>query len=117
MLPFFTPKQCFSLFYLTTGIVGDVFFHRADIAVAPVTILMERASFIDYLPSIVIQYTGLYIPSLDASESLDFHTFIAPFTPILWFVIFITTLLIALVKLMLQYCSTKDSQGMHKNIG
>lgn len=78
---------------------------------------MERASFIDYLPSIVIQYTGLYIPSLDASESLDFHTFIAPFTPILWFVIFITTLLIALVKLMLQYCSTKDSQGMRKNIG
>ena len=78
---------------------------------------MERASFIDYLPSIVIQYTGLYIPSLDASESLDFHTFIAPFTPILWFVIFIITLLIALVKLMLQYCSTKDSQGMRKNIG
>ena len=61
------------------GIVGDIFFGRADLIVAPVTLYLRRALYIDYLPPLTQKNIGLYISSVKSKEALNFYAFIKPF--------------------------------------
>ena len=82
--------------YIGTGIVGDIFFERADIAVAPLAILFKRSLYIDYLPPVSQYNAAIYIPLLD--ESIDLKLFISPFTTNVWIIIFIVSILTAIMK-------------------
>ena len=65
--------------YEADGIVGDIFFGRADLIVAPVTFFLRRALYIDYLPPLTPKYIGLYISSIKSKEAMNLYVFIKPF--------------------------------------
>ena len=48
--------------YEVTGMVGDIYFNRADIIVAPLAITLSRFSYIEYLPHITFAEGCLFIP-------------------------------------------------------
>ena len=72
--------------YKGTGIIGDIFFKRADIALAPLYVTIDRSLYVDYLPPLQPYNTELYIP-ISNTESIDFGTYLAPFTSCLWIII------------------------------
>lgn len=82
-----------------TGIVGDIFFKRADLVVAPLMITFERANFINFLPPLNPEYAGLYVLKMSGHQTLDFHLIISPFAQDSWILIIITSTIIAIVKL------------------
>ena len=82
-----------------TGIVGDIFFKRADLAVAPLTITIERANFINFLPSLKPEYAGIYVPKMSGYQNLEFQLIISPFAQDTWMLIMITSTIIAIMKL------------------
>ena len=84
--------------YVGTGIVGDIFFKRADIAVAPLAVVLKRGLYIDYLPPIQLYKSALYTPALDASESIDLKLFFSPFTINVWIIIGVVSILTATLK-------------------
>ena len=85
--------------YEGTGIIGDVFFERADICVAATSIHINRARFIDYLPPLQSKLTEIYISTSNTEMSIDFHTYITPFTHDLWMTLVIVGIIFAALKL------------------
>ena len=83
--------------------VGDIFFKRADLIVAPLVMLLQRALYIDYMPPVIDYFCGIYIPNNEFSDQLDLDMFIVPFTTTLWATIFATTILIAMLKSILLF--------------
>ena len=61
--------------YIGTGIVGDVFHGRADIAVATLGITLARANHVDFLTPITKTIAAVYIPNLDSKELIDLNAF------------------------------------------
>ena len=64
--------------YTATGIVGDLFYNKVDLIVAALTMLHQRALYIDYLMPLSKKVVGLYIPTT-SEENFDFKTFSIPF--------------------------------------
>ena len=87
--------------YIGTGMVGDLFFNRAEIIVAPLALFLKRAHYIDYLPPVTKYFAALYTPTLDLVESLDLRLFISPLTINVWMIIGIISILTALIKLVI----------------
>ena len=56
-----------------SGIVGDVFFKRVDMAVAPLSMIYRRALYIDYFPPVLPDFVGILIPTVD--ETINLNTF------------------------------------------
>ena len=65
--------------YKAPGMIGDIFFKRADIVLAAVTINLKRGLYIDYSISITKERVGLYIKSKNLKEDFDFHLLLSPF--------------------------------------
>ena len=81
--------------------MGDVFFKRAHLAVAPLSLNMRRAKYVNFLPALEVFYTGIYIPNFDASHEIDWKTFISPFRFDLWIMIIVSTITVTILKLFL----------------
>ena len=64
--------------YKATGMIGDIFFKRADIAVAPLTIKLKRGIYVDYAISFTKEPVGLYIKSKSMQGDFDFHLLFSP---------------------------------------
>ena len=62
-----------------TGIVGDLFFNKVDMVVAPLAIFYRRALYIDYLLPLTQKVIGIYIPSSAAQGKFDFDMIFSPF--------------------------------------
>ena len=62
-----------------TGMVGDLFFQRVDLVVASLTIIKERALYIDMLMPIASENVGLYIQSQNSKGTFDFGLLFSPF--------------------------------------
>ena len=84
--------------YEGTGIVADLFFKKADIALASLHMKIERALFIDYLPPINMYYNEIYIP-ISNTDKIDFKTYLAPFTTYFWTTITLMGCIFAIIKL------------------
>ena len=69
----------------------------------PLTINLQRALYIDFLPPLVSLKLGLYIPNVESSENLDFNTFFTPFKANLWLTMITTAFVLAITKLLIQY--------------
>ena len=69
--------------YIGTGAIGDIFFKRVDLAVAPFYYVIDRAYYVDYLPDISTYFAATYIP-ITNEESVNFDTYMVPFTYSLW---------------------------------
>ena len=98
--------------YHGSGMVGDVFFNRVDMAMHPFSIIYRRALYVDYLPPIMADFVCIFIPTVD--EMLNLNTYFLPFSNRLWIVIFMTAIVIAIFKLILhyQYFSLKIIDGI-----
>ena len=84
-----------------SGMVGDVFSKKVDLAMTAVAMLYDRALYVGYLPPIMPYYMGFYVPAIQEGTGLDHSTFFEAFTPQLWLVIIIMTLIITMIKLIL----------------
>ena len=84
--------------YVGTGIVGDIFFKRADIIVAPLAIIFKRKFYIDYLPPVRQIRAAIYAATANLDESMDIKLFISPFTTKVWVIIIIISILTAILK-------------------
>ena len=62
-----------------TGMVGDLFFGRADLIVTSLSLLYQRALYIDYLIPIAPDTLGLFIPSGHSKGEFQFNVFLLPF--------------------------------------
>ena len=89
--------------YAATGIVGDVFLGRTDIAVTSLIIVQDRANHVDYLIQLTDYSSGLYVQKNAKEELMDLNTFTAPFTLNVWLLLLTVSFLVAFVKIILQY--------------
>ena len=64
--------------FTATGIVGDLFYNKVDLCVAPLATFYRRALYIDFLLPLTQKIIGLYIPTT-SDEDFDFQTFFTPF--------------------------------------
>ena len=62
-----------------SGMVGDVFFGRADVIVALLTVTVQRAQYIDFLNPITPDVLGLFIPSGNSEGKFEFMILFHPF--------------------------------------
>ena len=62
-----------------TGMVGDIFFRRADLIVAILTIVHKRALYIDYLNPVAPDELGLFITSSHSEGKVQFGILFHPF--------------------------------------
>ena len=62
-----------------TGMVGDIYYGRADLVVAGLSLLYKRKLYIDYLTVIESQYDGLFIPSENKEVDFQFTILFQPF--------------------------------------
>ena len=85
--------------YVGTGLIGDIYFGNADIAVAPLTIVIDRAIYINFLPPIKPYFSAIYIPMTD-HEGIDLDTYVRPFTSILWTIVILTGIILTMMKLL-----------------
>ena len=86
-----------------TGLVGDLYYNRVDMTVAPLYIKYSRATYIDYLPPITPYYVGIYTPHIDNSENYNFKAFLSMFSTELEVCILVLAFFIAGLKLFLLY--------------
>ena len=85
--------------FIGTGIIGDIFFKRADLAVAPLGNVIGRARYVDYLPSLKYYYIDLFISRASGEYAIDLHLLLSPFAQDSWMLIISTAIIMALVKL------------------
>ena len=71
------------------ALIGDIFIKSADIALAPFSLTLDRAKFVDFLPPIKAMTYGTYIP-MSNTERIDFKTYLVPFSYILWITLALT---------------------------
>ena len=84
------------------GIMGDIYYNRAEFVVTSWGMYYDRALYMDYLPDLYPYYAGLYLPLTDnATEKIDFFLIFSPFAEIMWITIAIATLGVALFKISL----------------
>ena len=62
-----------------TGMIGDIFFKRVDIVLAPIIINFKRGMYIDYAIPLTKEQVGLYIKSKNLQGDFDFHLLFSPF--------------------------------------
>ena len=65
--------------FVATGMVSDLFFNRADLAVTSLFINTERAKYIDFLIQLDSPKIGLYIPLESSKGEFDYDIFLSPF--------------------------------------
>ena len=88
--------------YVGTGLIGDVFFGKADIAVAPLTHVIDRALYVNFLPTIKPHWSAIYIP-MTYHEDIDLDTYVQPFSSILWTIVILTGTILSMMKLLFLY--------------
>ena len=65
--------------YKAPGMIGDIFFKRVDIVLAPVIINFKRGMYVDYAIPLTKEQVGLYITSKNSQGDFDFHLLLSPF--------------------------------------
>ena len=82
-----------------TGIMGDIFLKKADLAIAPMGITIDRATNVDFLPTVKHYYVEIYISKESGEHAIDFHLLLSPFAQDSWILIILSSIIISLVKL------------------
>ena len=84
-----------------TGLIGDLYYNRVDMALAGFYIKHSRGLVIDYFPPLEPFTIGIYTPIIGDSKSYNFEAFLSIFSKELWIVILLTAFIIASMKLFL----------------
>ena len=121
--------------FKTVGFIGDLFLKNADFAIGNVIIFQHRAQFVDYLPKVGIyqgkfkinlcfkisfalfyslNIGGVYLPSLEASERIDWIAFLRPFQWTPWLLIVFSILISSIVSAIFWYI--RDGLTIMKSI-
>ena len=81
-----------------SGIMGDVYFNRADFVAMSMTQTYERSKYVDFMLPITPRIVGIFIPNMYSSEKFDWTLLASPFAIDLWIVVVVTTLVITLSR-------------------
>lgn len=65
--------------FIATGMVGDVYFKRADIIIAALALVHRRALYIDFMVPLSSFKIGLFLPTHFSENQFDFYVYLAPF--------------------------------------
>ncbi|KAJ9591934.1 hypothetical protein L9F63_001536, partial [Diploptera punctata] len=82
-----------------TGLIGELVNERADMIVAPLTINLERAEFIEF--SKPFKYQGITILEKKPLQSTTVVSFLQPFSNTLWILVLVSVNVVALVLYLL----------------
>ena len=82
------------------GIVGDIYFGRADITSTTLTVTGLRFPFLDFLPSVEYVAGYLFIPKQEQITHPDLKTFHYPLSSMVWCCMLFTTLVTVLANLL-----------------
>ena len=84
-----------------SGMLGEVFLGKADIAVTSITIKTSRLQFLDFLPPMAPEVASIVVPTNAVTESLDFWLFASPLHLHLWIAILGTVFALATAKMVM----------------
>ncbi|XP_067123537.1 glutamate [NMDA] receptor subunit 1-like isoform X1 [Centruroides vittatus] len=82
-----------------TGMVGDLYYERADMVVAPLTINPERSEVIEF--SKPFKYQGITILEKKQPKSSTLASFLQPFQKTLWILVMVSVHVVALALYLL----------------
>ena len=85
-----------------TGMVGDIYFKKADIILHGLHMVYERALYIEFLPPLQPFRRSLFIPTHASSTAYKLDTYLGPFRPQLWMMIFVSIIFISVFNLVFQ---------------
>ena len=95
--------------FRVTGMVGDLFSKKVDLVIAPLTMIIERAIYVDFMPPLTPYELGLFIPDIGSKEEFDLDIFINPMRADLWFGLLTLILILSTIKLFISYFHYKVS--------
>ena len=98
-----------------TGMVGDVYFKKADLIVFSLHMVHERAVYIDFLPPIKPFTRTLFVPTHASTSAYKLDTYFGPFRPQLWIMIIVSVVLISVFNSIVQF-KTKRYRNISKII-
>ncbi len=74
------------------GAVGDLFYGRAEVLVAPMTKVNNREAFVDFLPTLSQVQLAYYIRNDAQQEIIDWDLYLSPWSRYVWLVLVILAL-------------------------
>ena len=80
------------------GMFGDVYVGKADFIATSLDMTLSRIEYIDYLPPLVTNIRGIFIPVSASTEGVLYDFFLRPLELNLWIAILTSTLLVAFIK-------------------
>ncbi|CAG5972402.1 unnamed protein product [Menidia menidia] len=86
------------------GMIGEVFYRRADMAIGSLTINEERSEIIDF--SVPFVETGISVMVARSNGTVSPSAFLEPYSPAVWVMMFVMCLtVVAITVFVFEYCS------------
>uniref|UniRef100_A0A8C2WKM6 Glutamate receptor n=1 Tax=Cyclopterus lumpus TaxID=8103 RepID=A0A8C2WKM6_CYCLU len=86
------------------GMIGEVFYKRADMAIGSLTINEERSEIIDF--SVPFVETGISVMVARSNGTVSPSAFLEPYSPAVWVMMFVMCLtVVAVTVFVFEYCS------------
>nr|XP_057904391.1 glutamate receptor, ionotropic, N-methyl D-aspartate 2Ca isoform X2 [Doryrhamphus excisus] len=86
------------------GMIGEVFYKRADMAIGSLTINEERSEIIDF--SVPFVETGISVMVARSNGTVSPSAFLEPYSPAVWVMMFVMCLtVVAITVFVFEYCS------------
>ncbi|KAJ3600401.1 hypothetical protein NHX12_031385 [Muraenolepis orangiensis] len=86
------------------GMIGEVFYKRADMAIGSLTINEERSEIIDF--SVPFVETGISVMVARSNGTVSPSAFLEPYSPAVWVMMFVMCLtVVAITVFIFEYCS------------
>ncbi|XP_062330484.1 glutamate receptor ionotropic, NMDA 2C-like [Osmerus eperlanus] len=86
------------------GMIGEVFYRRADMAIGSLTINEERSEIIDF--SVPFVETGISVMVARSNGTVSPSAFLEPYSPAVWVMMFVMCLtVVAVTVFVFEYCS------------
>ena len=81
------------------GMVGDIYFKRADMIIAGVIITASRLTHVDFLRPLIPMTYGIYISNQAVYDAMEYHSYFKPFELSSWIAILLSIISIGITKL------------------
>ena len=83
-----------------TGMMGDIFFKKADMIISGFMITESRSIYVDYLRPILAVKFGLYISKEAIYDGMEYDNYFKAFQLYTWIVILLSIISISMIKLL-----------------
>ena len=92
------------------GMVGDIFFKRADMVISGIMLTKSRLVYVDYLRPLIPMKYGLYISNQAIHDAMEYQSYFKPFQLSSWITILLSILSVGFIKLFIFACVCKNKE-------